>query len=132
MYSILLFIHILSFLGWGGFSTGAYIFIKLTSELSGKIVFSYYKITLIQIISFIILSISGFILLSMLNYPKWGLIGILFGFPLALFEVINFIQVRRSLNKGVEHLLKFTDRFSPLWTTFFLVELYIMVFKPVP
>jgi hypothetical protein len=124
-YNLLLYLHLMGFLGWAGPTTGAYYVVALSNTWRDEILKAYRKLFYVELVSISLAAVTGGMLWEMLGRPSWATWAFLMAPPLGFMEYYHF-QLTRDVNRfrrGMRSL-------SLLYTVAFFVLMYIMVFKP--
>ena len=129
LYELLLATHVLSFVGWAGLTTGAYVVVREVAR--GELPVSYRRLVYLEAASAVALFLSGLLMAVLVyNFPKSPLwihysLGVA---SIAGIMEIYHVLVARENNAGEYH--KAAKALIPAWIVIVAVMLWLMVLKP--
>ncbi|MEM1610844.1 MAG: hypothetical protein QXQ57_04270 [Sulfolobales archaeon] len=128
-YGLLKMIHLTCFAAWSALTLGGYIVLR--SSPSCEAVKSYLRLVYLEAVSAVGLYASGVSMASIIGWPSWAYISSIIVLPLGFIEALHLIVAYRSANTCVVSVLfRLISFLTPVFTAYYLLMLYIMVFKP--
>ncbi|AFA39710.1 hypothetical protein Pogu_1683 [Pyrobaculum oguniense TE7] len=129
LYELLLVVHLLSFVGWAGLTTGAYMVVREVAR--GDLPHSYRRLAYVQAGFAGLLFLSGLSMAVVVyGFPKSPL-WIHYALGVALIAgIIEAIHVRAARRYDADRYHKFLRALIPMWVAIVAVMLWLMVWKP--
>ncbi len=128
-YGLLKMIHLSCFAAWSTLTLGGYLVLR--SSPICEAIKSYSRLVYLEVASALGLYVSGISMASIIGWPRWAYISSIIVMPLGVIEALHLREARRSADRcEVSYLFKLIRLLTPIFTAYYILMLYIMVFKP--
>jgi uncharacterized membrane protein len=130
LYGLLKMIHLTCFAAWSALTLGGYLVLR--SSPSCEAIKSYSRLVYLEVASALGLYASGISMASIIGWPSWAYISSIIVMPLGIIEALHLREARRSVDRcEASHLFTLIRLLTPFFTAYYILILYIMVFKPI-
>jgi len=129
IYGLLKAVHLTCFAGWSGLTLGGYVVLRSSPACSA--LRSYLRLVYLEVLSAAGLYASGLAMASIAGWPGWAYISSLIVLPVGFLEALHLLYaLAASRTCYADKLFRLITLLTPLFAFYYLLMLYIMVFKP--
>lgn len=132
LYEAALSLHLTCFAGWSALTLGG--FYVMRRARSFEALKAYYDLVKLEVAAAICLPATGIFMAAMRwGFQGWIALALVISIFVGVLEALHVFLVRSSIynrDRDIDSLIRGVDRLAALFTVFYILMIYIMVFKP--